>query len=146
MSIVNPVLKNAAAAGMISGIQSSRLQLVDAAGELVEPADFSGLVTAAGLFAVEVDAVLQTVSSPPANIALLISASGVTAVPANAAAANAAESLPAAMTGICKAAFEGRSWPLLDANGVAFTSADYTNIANACVALFVEFAANTTNT
>lgn len=147
MAIKYPTLQNAAAAGMISGIQTGRLPITDASGEPVEPSDFSGLVTAAFLFSTEFDTVLQTVVSPPSNLASLISASGVTQVPATAAESNAAESLPPAVIGVCKALFEGRSWPLLNATtGAPFAAADYATLANTAVSLFVEYAANTTNT
>lgn len=143
MAIVNFVLYNNALSGFVSGVQSGKLKLVEAGGGQVEPTDFLAVVTAGKLFAQEVDAILQTVVSPPANIGSL-TASGATVVPATAAVANAAESLPAAMCAIARAAWEGRDLPI-DANGVPYSAADYQPVANAVVSLFVEFAANTDN-
>jgi hypothetical protein len=144
MALHNFVLYNNAISGMMAGVQSGKLKLTNSStGEEVEPSDFSDIAAAAVIFAGEVDAILQTVSSPPANIALLVSG-GATVVPATAAGANAAESLPAAMCAICKAAWEGRGLPL-ESSGVSFAAADYQPVANAVVALFVEFASNTSN-
>jgi hypothetical protein len=143
MAVVNFVLYNAAIAGFMAGIKSQKLHLTVNSGAQVEPTDFADVSAAGVLFATEVDAILQTVVSPPANIARLVSG-GATAVPGTAAAANAAESLPSAMCAMSKAAWEGRGLPY-DANDVAFTSVDYQPVANAVVALFVEFAANTNN-
>lgn len=143
MALHNFVLYNNAISGMLAGLQSGRLQLVDSSGE-VEPADFAAQAAAAVLFGTEVDAILQTVSSPPANIALLTTGSA-TVVPSTAAGANAAESLPSAMCAMCKAAWEGRSLPTNPTTGLPFVQADYQPVANAVVALFVEFASNTSN-
>jgi hypothetical protein len=145
MSIVNITLYNAAIAGCLAGSQAQRLQLFNAGGtDPVEPSDFSSSVTNAKLFAAEVDAVLQTVVSPPANIALLVSG-GSTVVPSTAAEANASQSLPSAMVGFCKAAWSGRTFPPLDSSGTPYTQAEYNAVANTVVSLFVEYAANTDN-
>jgi hypothetical protein len=144
MAVVNFVLYNAALAGFMAGLQSQRLQILEASGAQTEPADFAPIATAGVLFATEVDAILQTVVSPPANIARLVSG-GATAVPATATVANAAESLPSAMCAMSKAAWEGRSLPSDPATQLPFTQADYQPVANAVVALFVEYAANTSN-
>ena len=142
MTIVNFALYNAAAAGFLDGVQS--LQLTEADGVTpVAPADFAAQVAASYVFATEVDAVLQTVVSPPANIALLLNA-GATRVPGSSSQANAAESLPGCMAALSRVAWKGRSLPY-DANGVAFVAADYEPVANFVVQAFVEWCASTSN-
>ena len=144
----NPVLFNAAAAGYCAGVMSRRLALLELDFDPIEPADFATVVTAAFTFASEVDALINAASGTyPGNVGLLITAGeggNVTVVPGNAAQANAAESLPDALVFIAKAAWEGRGLPL-DATQTPFSATDYQPVANAVVALFLEFAANCNN-
>ncbi len=144
MAVVNFVIYNNALSGFIAGIQSQKLKIFEpGTTDQVEPSDFSTIVTAGKLFATEVDAILQTVVAPPANIGSLTSA-GATVVPATAAVANAAESLPAAICAMSKSAWEGRGLPL-NSDDTPWIQSQYQPIANAVVSAFVEFAANTDN-
>ena len=142
MALVNFVLYNAAAAGFVAGIQN--LQLTGADGVTpVAYSDFATVVAASYVFAAEVDAVLQTVVSPPANIALLLN-TGATRVPGSSSQANAAESLPGAMAAVAKVAWTGRTVPTNE-DGTALAQADYQPQANFVVAAFVEWCASTSN-
>jgi len=146
MTIANPVLYNAAAAGFLAGIQSRRLQTLEANSVTpVAPIDFNSLNQAAFVFAGEVDTLIQALPSGTAatNIAK-IAAANATVVPSTAAISNMAETLPPALAAICKAAWDSRSYPLYNAAGTLFAAADYQTIANACVSLFAEFAASVT--
>ncbi len=144
MSIQNPVLYNCAAAGMIAGVLARRLPTLLDAGEESEPVDFSALVTAAFVFATEIDDLINAIESPPTNLTLLsanVDEEIETIVPSNAAEANAAESLPQALTFIVRAAWSGRGVPTL-LDGVPFAPSDYQPVANAVVSAFVEFCSN----
>jgi hypothetical protein len=144
----NPVLYNAAAAGFCAGISSKRLTLLENDYDPIEPSDFLSVVTAAFVFASEVDAIINAASATyPGSVGLLITAGeggNNTVVPGTAAQANAAESLPGALVFLCKAAWEGRSLPL-DANQLPFTAADYQPVANLVVSEFFEFCLHANN-
>lgn len=139
MSILYFSLYNAALGGMIAGVQSGRLENAGLAGAPTVPADFAEIVTAAELFALEVDAVLQATGDLPTNITGLVSA-GATVVPASAAAQNGAETVPNALVAICVAAWEGRSLPTDPVTGAPFSQADYTEIATNAAYSLVNYA------
>lgn len=145
MSIKYPTLANAAGAGMIAGIQASKLSITNIAGSPVSSSDFAGLATASALFAAEVDAAV-TALTLTGQFAGLISASGVTQVPATAAESNGAETLPSALGVICFGLWFGRSLPTDPSSGLPFTQADYAAMANNVVALLVALSTATTNT
>ena len=144
----NPVLYNQAAAGFLAGWLSGRTALLEANFDPIEPADFSAVVVQAFLFAGEVDALLNDYNNTtglPANVLALTNYdTGHTIVPGTATVANAAESLPAAMVFICKAAWSqtgaGRSLP-----PPPFRSTIYDPVANTCVSEFIEYCNNTDN-
>jgi hypothetical protein len=115
MAIKYPSLFNANISAAMAGMFSGR-----GATDPVS-ADYAAVTAAAVAFATEYDTLL-TNTVLPGFFAQLISAVGVTQVPATAGEANAAESLPVAVAVFTKAAFEGRV-------SVDSTVADYTAIA-----------------
>jgi len=143
-----PSLYNCAAAGFCAGVGARRnLSLEANESTPVVPSDFSAIVTAAFVFAQEVDALLATVltgtaltnadkiitnAEPPATYTLSTAA---------ATNVNGGESLPDAMIWISKAAWEGRSFPILEpATGLPFTTTDYQPVANQVCAEFANWA------
>jgi hypothetical protein len=149
-TVNNPVLYNCAAGGFLAGVFSQRLSTLDQVYEPIEPSDFAAAVAAAFAFAAEVDAAITAASGVPTNVTSLTTtfeSVAVTVVPASAAVQNAAYSLPGAMVYICKAAWENRGYPAANpVTGAIFAASDYADTANTCVAEFLEYAANTTNT
>src|ERR1700689_114289 len=133
----NPVVYNEAAAGFCAGILSKRLKVVEASAVEVEPSDFSDTVTAAFLFAQAVDdALVAAGAQVPTNVQILtviFESLPATVVPSTHTLANAAESVPAAMVFIAKAAWEGRDLPY-EPGGLPFTVTDYAEVANTVVA------------
>lgn len=131
----NPVVYNNAAAGFLAGVL--RLQILEVNSESqVEPVDFATYVTAAYLFAEEVDTVLNSAESVPAPITNLVTEGG-TVIPGSAAQANAAESTPSMVLAICEKCWAGRT---LDPVTFA-TAAAYNPQANFVVAALLEWAA-----
>ena len=141
----NPVVYNAAAAGFCAGILTRRMQLAEQSLGRVQPSDFLATVTAAFLFAQAVDdALVAAGAQVPTNVQILTTifeSLPATVVPSTSALANAAESVPAAMVFIAKAAWEGRDLPY-EAGGVSFTVSDYEGVATYVVALFNFVCAN----
>jgi len=145
-------LANVAMGAAMAGMISYRQELYGPTGAALTPASFPVQVATSKAFATQVDASLQAQQlalggSFPANIASLVTGSSddySTIVPSTSANQNALSTLPVAIGAITKAIFDNRGVPT-DAAGDPYDQADYTDIANAVVAQFLEYAANISN-
>ena len=141
MTIGNPVVYNAAAAGFLAGVQN--LQLTDSDGDQVEPSDFATVTAAAFVFASQVDAtiaLLEHTLELPGPITLLATGNA-TIVPTTSAKSNAAYTTPRMVQSLCKLAWLGRSVPTLNSDGVTpLPAAGYAAQANFVVQALIEWA------
>jgi hypothetical protein len=122
MASNNPVLLNAAIAGMAAGLLDGRASTDAVAG------DYVAIKNAAVVFATLVDAVI------PADATL--SAANATLPPATAAEANGQATRPAMMLALCKAYFTGRSLTGVTATDIA--PGTYTTAVASVVAQYTE--------
>ena len=139
MTIGNPVVYNAAAAGFLAGVQN--LQLTDSDGAQVEPSDFATVTAAAFVFAAQVDAtiaLLEHTLELPGPITLLATGNA-TIVPTNSAKSNAAYTTPRMVQSLCKLAWLGRNAPT-NADGTPLAQAGYAAQANFVVQALIEWA------
>lgn len=118
----NPVLFNAAIAGMCAGLLSGRASTQSTA------SDYAAIKNAAVVFATAVDTAI------PADATL--SAANATLVPATAAEANGQATRPAMMASICSAYFSTR--PLSGVTSTDVAPATYTTAVAAVVAQYTE--------
>ena len=143
MAINCPVLYNNALNGAVAGFLSGRAETD------VITADYTAYVAAAVTYATVVDALAAVAGAPlSTEIGKLISAAGVTQVPASAAQANASQSLPNLVFGLSLGVFSGRGLIGLNAAGVdADTLAStYTLLAGAVVVQLESAVASYSNT
>jgi hypothetical protein len=137
MALAIPALFNAGLSGSLSGMQSARQPIYDAAGELMQPADFLVPVEAAENFSTEEQAIAYTAPLPTAIPSYVsdLGGSSATTVPVNAAEANAAQSLPVAFAVLSASIFDGRNVPYNNA-GAPHGAAFFSTWANSVMAMF----------
>lgn len=134
-----PVLFNSYLAGAMSGLHVARQPILDAAGSLIQPADFARSVTVSENFATEEQATIFATSLPGSFVTAL-GGSSVTTVPSTAIQANAAQSLPVAAAILSASIFDGRSDPLTVAGAPA--PASFFSVWANSIAVMIQAAIN----